>query len=188
MKLHVIAYARTVDVKLQVTTDETYAAAMSAKASAPPAEPRWLNAEELETWKTLHVVMATLPAVLGGQLRRDRDLTFLEYYVLAGLSEQPDHTLRMSQLALFAGSELSRLSHLMRRLEERGLVRREPDPSDGRFTHAILTAKGLAEVVKAAPGHVEYVRSLIFDVLDDAEQRALRCALAKIVAKLDPTC
>ncbi|WP_418061083.1 MarR family winged helix-turn-helix transcriptional regulator [Pimelobacter simplex] len=153
-----------------------------------PDEPRWLTPDELETWQTLHLVLSTLPGALGGQLQADADLSFLEYYVLAGLSDQPGHTMRMSHLALLAGSELSRLSHLMRRLEKRGLVRREPDPSDGRFTHAILTPAGYDVLVAAAPGHVAHVRKLVLDVLDDEEQQVLRRALRKVVGQVVDGC
>jgi DNA-binding MarR family transcriptional regulator len=138
----------------------------------------------MQTWRALHAVISALPDVLGDQLRREVDLSFLEYYVVGCLSEQPDHTLRMSQLAGLAGSELSRLSHLMNRLEKRGLVRRAPDPTDGRFTLAHLTAAGHELALKAAPIHVKHVRDLIFDVLDETEQRALRGALTKILPKL----
>ncbi|MEV6265726.1 MarR family transcriptional regulator [Kribbella sp. NPDC051936] len=151
-------------------------------------EPRWLTADELETWKTLQLMMALLTGALGEQLQRDSNLSFLEYYVLAGLSDQPDHTMRLSQLAILANSELSRLSHLMRRLENRGLVRREPDPEDGRFTNAILTAEGYAELVKAAPGHVELVRQLVFDPLTETDRRALQKALTKLLPGLLGDC
>jgi DNA-binding MarR family transcriptional regulator len=161
---------------------------MTGEEALLPADPQWLSPDELRTWKALHLVLATLPEALGDQLRCDSDLSFLEYYVLAFLSEQPDHTMRMSQLALLAGSELSRLSHLTRRLEKRGLVRREPDPTDGRFTQAILTPKGQALVIKAAPGHVEHVRHTIFDVLTKSEQHALRRALTKILSNLVDKC
>jgi DNA-binding MarR family transcriptional regulator len=148
------------------------------------ADTAWLTPDELQTWRALHGVISALPDVLGSQLRRQVNLSFLEYYVLACLSEQPDRTLRMSQLAVVASSELSRLSHLMRRLETRGLVRRVPDPADGRFTLAVLTEAGEELATKAAPIHVEHVRRLVFDVLDEEEQRALRGALTKIVSKL----
>ncbi|TCC11661.1 MarR family winged helix-turn-helix transcriptional regulator [Kribbella soli] len=152
------------------------------------AEPRWLTADELETWKTLQLVMALLTAELGEQLQRDSGLSFLEYYVLAGLSDQPDHTMRLSHLAILANSELSRLSHLIRRLENRGLVRREPDPDDGRFTNAILTSDGYSELVKAAPGHVELVRQLVFDPLTETDRRALHKAMAKLLPGLLGDC
>ena len=161
---------------------------MSRKAARAAAEPRWLTPEELQTWQQLHLVLATLPGTLGGQLQRDSDLSFLEYYVLAGLSDQPDRTMRLSRLALLANSELSRLSHLIRRLEQRGLVRREPDPTDGRFTNAILTSAGQKVLVAAAPAHVAQVRELVFDGLEDDEQAALRSALQKMVGKLVGDC
>jgi DNA-binding MarR family transcriptional regulator len=148
-------------------------------------ETRWLTADELETWHALNLLLARLPTALGNQLQCDSELSFVEYYVLAGLSDQPDHTIRMSSLAVLANSELSRLSHLISRLERRGFVRREPDPTDGRFTNAVLTSRGHAYVVDAAPGHVEQVRHLVFDALGRAEQHALRDAARKIIAQLD---
>lgn len=183
MNLHVIDHSTTGHLKIQVKARVAYAAPMAAEG-ARETEPRWLSAEELETWQALHLVIASLPAALGNQLQRDSDLSFLDYYVLAGLSEQPDHTMRLSRLAILANSELSRLSHLVRRLENRGLVRREPDPADGRFTNAILTEDGYAELVKAAPGHVELVRQLVFDPLSESERRTLHKVLAKIIPGL----
>ena len=95
---------------------------------------------------------------------------------------------RMSTLAALANSELSRLSHLIRRLERRGLVRREPDPTDGRFTHAILTDEGLAHLEGVAPGHVAQVRQVVFDVLDPQQQHALRTVARQIVDHLGERC
>ena len=105
--------------------------------------------------------------------------------MVASLSDQPDHTMRMSRLAVLANSELSRLSHLMSRLEKRGFVRRAPDPADGRFTNAILTEVGYDHLVEAAPRHVEEVRRLVFEALNTGEQHALRDAARKITAQLD---
>ncbi len=163
---------------------------MNPDQSAPQqAQPRarWLTPDELETWRALHLLLAKLPTALGSQLQCESELSFVEYYVLASLSDQPDHTIRMSDLAALANSELSRLSHLMRRLETRGLVRREPDPTDGRFTNAILTDRGLAHLTDAAPGHVDLVRQLVFDALDADQQHALRSAARKITSRLDGT-
>lgn len=157
----------------------------TADGGAPATEPRWLTPDELETWIAFNHLLARLPAALGSQLQCDADLSYVEYYVLAGLSDQPDHTLRLSTLAVLANSELSRLSHLITRLERRGFVRREPDNNDGRFTNAVLTEEGHAHLVDAAPGHVEKVRYLVFDVLDRDSQHALRDAAKAIVAHLD---
>ena len=158
---------------------------MAKEGAARSTEPRWLTPDEMQTWRTLHLALATLPADLGRQLQCDSNLSFIEYYVLASLSDQPDHSMRLSELAILANSELSRLSHLAARLEKRGLVRREADPTDGRFTRAILTSKGHKELIKAAPGHVTNVRHLIFDALSTADQHALRNALMKILTHMD---
>ena len=155
---------------------------------ATTAGARWLSPDELETWHALNLLLARLPVVLGEQLQRDSNLSFVEYYVLAGLSDQPGHTIRMSNLAALANSELSRLSHLIRRLERRGFVRREPDPTDGRFTHAILTPEGLTHLKEAAPGHVAQVRQVIFDVLDPEQQHTLRTVARQIVDHLGDGC
>lgn len=159
-----------------------------SEAGATTRETTWLTADELETWHELSLLVAKLPAALGAQLHRDADLSFMEYYVLAALSDQPDHALRMSRLALIANSELSRLSHLVRRLEGRGLLRREPDALDGRFTNAILTVEGLDYLVEVAPSHVATVRELVFDGLSGTEQHALRKAVRVINERLGGDC
>lgn len=151
----------------------------------PNDRPRWLTPAELETWQQLGLMMQRLPAALGAQLQQDAHLSYIEYYVLAGLSEQPGHRMRMSELAVRANSEQSRLSHMISRLERRGFVRREPDPINGRYTQAILTDAGHAHLTEAAPGHVARVRDLVFDVLDPAELTVLRTAAEKISKRID---
>jgi len=101
------------------------------------------------------------------------------------LSRSPERTLRMSSLAVLTNASLSRLSHLVKRLEERGLVRREPDPADGRFTRAILTEEGLQTLTEAAPGHVAHVRSLVIDVLSPEQLRRVGRAADRIMSRID---
>lgn len=144
-----------------------------------------MTSDEMVTWRVLDSLLNRLPAALEGQLERDSDLSYLEYSVLAGLSDQPEGSIRISELAELAHCELSRLSHLITRLERRGLVRRESDPSDGRYTLAILTEAGSQHLAAAAPRHVAHVRRLVFDTLAPAEQRALRDVGSKILARVD---
>jgi DNA-binding MarR family transcriptional regulator len=149
-------------------------------------EPQWLNAEERRAWLTLaSVTMRLLPA-LDAQLRRDAGISHFEYQVMAALSEAPEHTLRMSELAAFAEGSLSRLSQVVGRLERRGWVRRAPDPTDGRYTLAMLTDEGWAKVVETAPGHVEEVRRLVFDPLTRTQQRQLREIGRRVMRAIDP--
>ena len=132
-------------------------------------EVRWLDADELVAWKRLVALVERIPSVLDAQLRRDSGLTHFEYLVLAMLSEVPDRTLRMTALAQRTNASLTRLSHVVRRLEERGLVLRSACPEDGRATNARLTAAGCRVLVDAAPGHVTTVRESIFDALTPAQ-------------------
>jgi DNA-binding MarR family transcriptional regulator len=90
------------------------------------------------------------------------------------LSQAEEHTLRMSDLAAYAGSSLARLSHLVKRLERSGWVRRTPDPSDGCYTLAILTDAGHTKLAESAPVHADAVRRYVFDALSKTQQRQLR--------------
>jgi DNA-binding MarR family transcriptional regulator len=160
---------------------------MPERSLSPDDRPRWLSPAELVTWRQVSLLLYKLPTALETQLQRDSKLSVVEYYVLAGLSEQPDRRMRMSELAVLANSELSRLSHLISRLERRGFVRREPDPTNGRYTQAILTDAGYTHLVEAAPGHVERVRQLVYDVLDPSELRGLGAAVQKIIDRIEST-
>jgi DNA-binding MarR family transcriptional regulator len=151
-----------------------------------PKEPRWLDAEETQTWRALAKTFVRLPAALDAQMRRDAGISHFEYEALALLSEAPGRTLRMSALATLAGASLPRLSQVVARLEQRGWVRRTPDPADGRYTLAILTGEGQAKVTQAAPGHVQEVRRLIFDPLTKTQSRQLREIGRRIIRAIDP--
>ena len=105
---------------------------------------------------------------------------------MARLSEAPDRTLRMSELALLSEGSLSRLSQVVTRLEQKGWVRRRPEPGDGRYTLATLTAAGWRKVVRTAPGHVETVRSLVIDPLTQAQVRQLTDIGRRIMRAVDP--
>ncbi|WOP19778.1 MarR family winged helix-turn-helix transcriptional regulator [Raineyella sp. LH-20] len=148
--------------------------------------PQWLTAEERRAWLALGGVVLRLPTALDGQLRRDAGLRFFEYMVLAGLSEAPDRTRRMSELAAFAEGSLSRLSQVVAKLEHRGLVVRSPDPEDRRATLATLTDAGWDLVVRTAPGHVEAVRTYVFDALTDAQVPQLTAVAEQILQRTDP--
>ncbi|MBT0772590.1 MarR family transcriptional regulator [Kineosporia sp. J2-2] len=137
-------------------------------------EPRWLDDEEQDAWRAMAGIVFALPAALDAQLQRDAGLTHFEYTVLAALSETEGRSLRMSLLATLANGSLSRLSHVVKRLEKQGWVRRATDPDDGRYTVATLTDDGYAKIVATAPGHVEAVRQLVLDPLTRAQTRQLR--------------
>ncbi len=147
-------------------------------------EPRWLDEAELSAWMQLSAVLILLPAELDARMQRQADLNQFEYVVMARLSEHPGHAMRMSDLAGAARGSLSRLSHLMKRLEQRGWVRREPCPEDGRYTLAILTEAGYAKLVATAPIQVEAVRDLVVDRLTRAQLRQLGAISGRVLRGL----
>ena len=149
------------------------------------ARVRWLTAEELDSWLSLVRLMIWLPWSLDQQLQRDSNLAMVEYQVLAMLSESPERTMRMSSLAEVTNASLSRLSRVVTRLEDRGMVRRQADPTDGRFTNAILTEDGFQTLAAAAPEHVAHVRSLVIDVLSPEQLRRLGRDSERIMSRID---
>ncbi len=155
----------------------------SARAETA-AEPRWLDEEQQAAWRAFGGVTVKLRWALECQLQQDVGLSFIEYHVLARLSENAGNMMRMSELAAICDSSLSRLSHLMRRLERRDLVRREPDPTDGRYTNAVLTDAGLRLLVDSAPAHVAKVRELVIDALTPDQLRQLRTVSERIVERI----
>jgi DNA-binding MarR family transcriptional regulator len=147
---------------------------------------QWLDDREMTAWRALVQTLARLPTALDVQLQRDSDLSFLEYYVLAALSEAPEGTVGMSTLAVLTNAEQSRLSHLVTRLERQGLVGRERDRANGRYINAVITDAGRARIKQAAPGHVENVRQLVLDSLSATDVQALSRVCGRINAQLGP--
>ena len=145
----------------------------------------WLTNAEVESWLSVVRLMTWLPWSIDQQLRRDSNLGIVEYQVLAMLSKNADWTMRMSALATVTNASMSRLSHLFTRLEARGLVRREADPSDGRFTNAIMTEEGFKTLADAAPAHVAHVRSLVIDALSPEQLRRFGLSADRIMARID---
>jgi len=151
-------------------------------------EPRWLDDEEMSAWLALNGVILLLPGTLDSQMQRDNGITMFEYLVLAMLSEAPGRTLQLKRLARVTNGSLSRLSHVVTRLEARGWVCREPLADNGRVTMARLTDDGYAKVVASAPSHVETVRQLVFDNLDRRQVRQLQEISTRLLRSLADDC
>ncbi|MGK5682898.1 MarR family winged helix-turn-helix transcriptional regulator [Actinoplanes sp. URMC 104] len=149
-------------------------------------DTRWLDKKEQATWVRLAAVLELLPAALDSQLRRDSQLTHFDYFVLAMLSEAPGRTLRLTALADNTTATLARLSHVVQRLEARGLLERFPCPEDKRATNARLTEAGWDKVVQAAPGHVTTVRETVIDALTPEQVTQLSAIADAILHRLDP--
>jgi DNA-binding MarR family transcriptional regulator len=146
---------------------------------------RWLDDDEQRAWLRLAGVMLKLSPALDSQLQRDSDLTHFDYLCLAMLSESEDRTLPMSELAVRTNASLSRLSHVVSKLERRGWVARTPSPHSRRVTLVRLTEDGWQVLVTAAPGHVETVRSLVFEGLEREDVAALERIAGHIVDRIE---
>jgi DNA-binding MarR family transcriptional regulator len=146
---------------------------------------RWLTTDQELAYRSIGNLMHKLRWALESQLERDCGLSFIEYYTLAHLSEQPDHRLRMSDLAAAANASLSRLSHLVKRLESWGFVCREPDANDGRYTIAVLTEDGYTKLVASAPAHVHCVHELVIDEFSSTELKQLQSLCDRITTRID---
>jgi DNA-binding MarR family transcriptional regulator len=138
------------------------------------AEPRWLDADEQHTWRAFLGATHLLFDRLDRELQRDAGIPHAYYEILVWLSEAPERSLRMSDLARRTRSSRSRLSHAVARLEERGWVSRRDCTTDKRGQIAALTDDGYTALRAAAPGHVQGVRSHLFDALNPEQMRQLR--------------
>ncbi|QFU88646.1 MarR family winged helix-turn-helix transcriptional regulator [Amycolatopsis sp. YIM 10] len=151
-------------------------------------EPRWLTDEEQRVWRSFSAAISMLRGHVETQLQQESGMPHTYYEVLVALSEAPDRTLRMSDLADVSRSSRSRLSHAVSRLEANGWVKRYSCATDKRGAWASLTPAGFAALEAAAPGHVEAVRQSLFDPLTPDQVRALGEISDAIVGKLAAPC
>ncbi len=140
---------------------------------------RSLNHHEWSAWLQLVSTFTLLPAALDSQLQRDAGMSHFEFEVMVALSRQPDRSLQLKDLAIVANGSLSRLSHVISRLERRGWVRRSRG-TRGRAMYAELTDEGYEKLMATGPIHLREVRRLVFDVLTPEEVKALKHVTALI--------
>jgi DNA-binding MarR family transcriptional regulator len=148
-------------------------------------KPVWLSQPERDAWLGLHAVMTLLPAALDSDLQGLEGITLFDYHMLAMLSEAKDRQLTMTILASRTSASLSRLSHVVKKLEKRGWVAREQSAEDARVKIASLTDAGWEAVQRMAPHHVASVHGLLFDTLDDKDVNDLTRIARKITTSLD---
>ncbi|WP_442943167.1 MarR family winged helix-turn-helix transcriptional regulator [Nocardia sp. NBC_00565] len=154
-------------------------------SSRAPVEPSWLSPSQQRAWRAYMDGHQRLAAALNRQLQRDSDLTLAEYRILVLLSEAPDRSLRMSELADGVLSSRSRLTHQIRRLETQRMVRRNTCLEDGRGVLAELTEEGMRRLEAAAPGHVEAVRRNFIDLLDPAQLEIVGDVFTRVDRAID---
>ena len=147
--------------------------------------PRWLSQPELRAWKALIEVTTGVLATLDVELRAAHGLSIGEYEVLVHISEAPEHSLRMTDLAARLKLSPSGITRRIDGLVRDGLVERRQCPSDRRGSNAVLTEKGLLRLEEAAPTHVRGVRAHFVDQLTERQLANLASALAAVVVDRD---
>jgi DNA-binding MarR family transcriptional regulator len=151
----------------------------------PSRPPRWLNNHEWSAWLHLMATFTLLPAAIDSQLQREAGMSHFEFGVMAALSRQPGRRVQLKDLAVIANGSLSRLSHVISRLEDQGWVRRVSG-TKGRATNAELTDKGYKKLMEVGPIHFQEVRRLVFDVLTPQEVKDLTRVTSRLNAGLVP--
>ncbi len=147
------------------------------------SEPQWLDERQQLAWRALLAIYNRAFPEFERTLKA-HDLLTVQYGILTALSEAPDRSLQLSELAEAANTSPSRLTHRLRDLVARGDVVICQDPADRRAKHAALTASGLERLRAIAPCHVADVRRIIFDPLTEEQTDALADALSAIAAGL----
>jgi len=146
---------------------------------------RWLTAEEQRVWRRWMTLNAQLSATLQRELQDDAGLSTQDYEVLVHLTDSPEGRMRVTDLARLMQWERSRVSHHVTRMERRHLVQRVECAEDGRGAFVVITQQGRAAIEQAAPGHVNTVRRLVFDVLSPEEVDSFGAIIDKALAQLD---
>jgi DNA-binding MarR family transcriptional regulator len=144
----------------------------------------WLDADQQRDWRAFIEGSIRLIDVLDARLRERHELTLAEYEILVRLSEAPGRSMRMAELADLAYYSRSRLSHRVRRLEDRHLVRRKTATEDGRGVVAALTDTGFALLERAAPDNLRAVRAHFVDVVEAADLQAIGRAMRAVTDSL----
>ncbi|WP_433781660.1 MarR family winged helix-turn-helix transcriptional regulator [Actinomycetospora sp. CA-101289] len=148
------------------------------------AEARWLDEREERAWRGLMALQDGMTEFVDRQLRTGFGISHADYQVLAHLSEAPEGRLRPFALGRLLRWEKSRLSQHLGRMERRGLVTREPCPTDQRGAVVGITPHGRTLIEAAAPRHVDDVRDLLVDHLTPAELDTLSAISETVRARL----
>jgi DNA-binding MarR family transcriptional regulator len=155
---------------------------------ATTTSPRWLEPREQAAWRAYLEMNTKLTAHLNRQMQGEFGLSIADFSVLVQLSEHVDARMRVLELARALDWEKSRLSHQLTRMQQRGLIERSNCSEDRRGAWIVLTDHGRRTVESAAPGHVDVVRTYLFDCLSPEQVEALDAISRAVIERLDAAC
>jgi len=142
--------------------------------------PKWLTDSEQRAWRTLITSTYSLLAALDHELQAEHGMTLNDYEVLAILSESPEQSLRMADLAAALRISPSGMTRRIDGLVKRGWVDRASCPEDRRGSYAVLTDAGFEVLRTAAPTHLRGVREHFVDQLSERQLSNLTSALERL--------
>ena len=145
--------------------------------AVPPALP-----PEFGVYFSLLEVSSLVQHGVARQLRDDGGLSFTQFQILAILGEDASWRSTMTALADRLVHSRSGLTYQVDRLEQAGLVVREPSSDDERSVNVILTLEGVARLERVLPGHIEVVRAVLVDPLDPTDREELSRLLGLVSA------
>src|SRR5688572_9669604 len=140
--------------------------------------PRPLTADEEALVRALHTVVHTLPKAIDADMEREQRMSLAEYMTLVHLSEAPNRSMRMSELAEISALSLSGTTHIVTRMQAQGLIERVRCADDGRGWNAVLTDAGFTRLEEAWPSNLASVRRHVLDHLTDVDAGQLARAMS----------
>jgi DNA-binding MarR family transcriptional regulator len=143
-----------------------------------------LNSEQLGAYFALMEVSSLLQYAVNEHLRADGDLSWVQFQILARLTDAPDGRLRMTDLADGVVYSRSGLTYQAGLLDERGLITRAPSPDDERSVMVTVTDAGRDLVAHVLPGHVDRVRQLLFAPMTGTDLATLSTVLGRVRAHM----
>ncbi|MGW6455250.1 MarR family winged helix-turn-helix transcriptional regulator [Streptomyces sp. NPDC055078] len=137
------------------------------------AETEYLDEREGRAWRSYLQMHSALTARTGRHLARESGLSVADYEILVTLASSPEGRMSSQEVRCGLAWEKSRLSHQVRRMEQRGLVVREVNPADARSAVLCLTARGREVIDEAVPRHMNHVRAHFISLLSPEELELL---------------
>ena len=102
------------------------------------------------------------------------------YDVLWAIRRAPKRRIRMAELASSLTISRGGLTKLADRLENAGLIRREPTDSDGRGLYAVLTAEGNTLLRRMWPVYSRALRETFVSAISNQEAALIAAALSRV--------
>jgi len=147
-------------------------------------ETPWLTPAQQLIWRSFLGGTTVLTDRLDRDLRAAHGLSMPEYEILVRLSEAPDRSIRMAELASAVSHSRSRVTHTIARLEREGIVKRGQCSEDGRGVSAVLTDHGFSVLEAAAHTHVRGVHAYLVENATDEEFDVLGRIMQRVATQL----